>query len=175
MAVVGRCELPESALLRAYESHAYADCFTADIGIAVSLEEFVAAFYTTRLFKLERSILKWAVSKPSTDEQARQLAAGTISEFAAWHVEDRAPNQLLLSDMNSRTRSWLMIDPAPSKGGPATRLYFGSAVVPGRNRKSGKAEMGFVFRALLGFHKLYSEALLRAAVSRLRAMAEKKN
>ena len=172
MAVVNRCELPESALLRAYESHAYADCFTAQMGIAVSLEEFVAAFYTTRLFKLERSILKWAVSKPSTDEQARQLAAGTIAEFAAWHVENRAPNQLLLSDMNNRTRSWLMIDPVPSNDGPATRLYFGSAVVPAKNRKSGKVEMGFVFGALLGFHKLYSVALLRAAVSRLQATAK---
>ena len=175
MAVVNRCELPESALLRAYEPHAYADCFTANIRIAVSLEEFVAAFYTSRLFKLERSILKWAVSKPSTDEQARHLAAGAIVEFAAWHVENRAPNQLLLSDMNNRTRSWLMIDPVPSSDGPATRLYFGSAVVPVRNRKSGKSEMGFVFRALLGCHQLYSVALLRAAVSRLKAMEEKKN
>jgi hypothetical protein len=27
--------------------------------------------------------------------------------------------------------------------------------------------MGFVFRALLGFHKIYSRVLLRAALSRL--------
>ena len=175
MAIVRRCELPETALLRAYESHAYADCFTVDIAGSVSLEQFVMAFYTTRLFKVERSILKWAVSKPSTDEEARQLAAGTIVEFAAWHVEKRAPNQLLLSDMNKRTRSWLMIDSVTSNDGPATRLYFGSAVVPVRNRKSGNAEMGFIFRALLGFHKLYSVALLRAAVSRLHAMATNKN
>ena len=175
MAVVRRCELPESGLLRTYKSHAYVDCFTADIRLPVSLGDFVTAFYTTSLFKLERSILNWAVSKPSTDEQARQLGAGSIIEFAAWHVEERAPNQLLLSDMNNRTRSWLMIDPVSTNVGHATHLYFGSAVVPVRNRKSGKPEMGHVFRALLGFHKLYSGALLRAAVSRLNAAAAKKS
>lgn len=175
MVVVQRCKLPESALLRAYESHAYADCFAVDIARPVSLEQFVATFYTTGLFKVERCILKWAVSKPSTDEEARQLAAGTIVKFAAWHVENRAPNQLLLSDMNERTRSWLMVDPVASKDGPATRLYFGSAVVPVRIRRADKDEMGFIFSALLGFHKLYSVALLRAAVSRLNATVSKKN
>ena len=40
----------------------------------ISFPEFVFAFYTTLLFKLERLILKWTVSKPSTDAQARQLA-----------------------------------------------------------------------------------------------------
>ena len=175
MTVVQHCELPESAFLRAYQSHAYVDCFAADIALPVSLEQFVAAFYTTSLFKLERRILKWAVSKPSTDDEARQLAAGSIVEFAAWYVEERAPNQLLLSDMNNRTRSWLMIAPAPSSDSPATRLYFGSAVVPTRNRRSGNAEMGFAFRALLGFHKLYSVALLRAAASKLHAAAARKS
>ncbi len=169
MVVVQRCKLPESALLRAYESHAYADCYAVVIAQAVLLEQFVAAFYTTPLFKVERSILKWTVSRPSTDEEARQLAIGSIVEFAAWHVEARTPNQLLLSDMNERTRSWLMIDPVASSDGHATRLYFGSAVVPVRNRKPGNAKMGLLFRMLLGFHKLYSVALLRAAAARLSA------
>ena len=172
MAIVRRCEMPESALLRAYQAHAYADCYMTEVSGRISLEQFVTAFYTTRLFKVERSILKWAVSKPSTDDEVRQLAAGTIAAFAAWHIENRAANQLLLSDMNERTKSWLMIDSVKSNDGPVTRLYFGSAVVPVRNRKSGKAEMGCIFRALLGFHKLYSIALLRAAVTRLHAMGQ---
>ncbi|MEO8384468.1 MAG: hypothetical protein ABI583_04450 [Betaproteobacteria bacterium] len=175
MASIERCELPESSLLRAYESHAYVDCFVAEFAGSISLQQLVAAFYTTRLFKVERSILKWAVSKPSTDEQVRQLAAGTIIEFAAWSVEKRISNQLLLSDMNDRTRSWLMIEPVETSSGPATRLFFGSAVVPVRNRKSGKDEMGFIFKALLGFHKLYSVALLRAAVSRLQVLVGMKS
>ena len=145
MAVVQRCELPESALLCAYMERAYVDCFTADIVLPVSLEEFATAFYTTRLFKVERCILKWALFKPSTDEQARQLAVGVVNTFAAWHVENRTRNQLLLSDMNERTRSWLMVLPVVSIDGATTRLYFGSVVVPVRNRQSGKNEMGLIF------------------------------
>ena len=66
--------------------------------------------------------------------------------------------------MHEATRSWLMVAAA---GENATRLYFGSAVVPVVDRKSGKSTMSFTFRALIGFHKLYSRALLRAAASRL--------
>jgi len=35
--------------------------------------------------------------------------------------------------------------------------------VPRRRGGSAKPRMGFLFNALLGFHKLYSGALLRAA------------
>lgn len=48
-----------------------------------------------------------------------------------------------------------------------TRLHFGSAVVPGRDRKTGALGLGLGFEALLGFHKRYSVALLRAARRRL--------
>ncbi|MEN8205628.1 MAG: hypothetical protein ABFS24_06420 [Pseudomonadota bacterium] len=127
------------------------------------------AFYTTRVFKLERLILKLAVSRPSTDAQAKQLAAGSIDTFAAWDVEARSENQLLMCDFRSRTRSWLMVVPMESTGGTRTRLYFGSAVVPVRNSRTGKVTLGFVFRALLGFHRVYSVVLLSAARSRLEA------
>ena len=68
--------------------------------------------------------------------------------------------------MTGRTRSWLMAVPQ-GDGGPVTRLYFGSAVVPVRDRKSGRMRLGLTFTALLGFHKLYSRALLSAARERL--------
>ena len=123
------------------------------------------AFYTTFVFKLERLILKWAVLKPSTDDQARALAAGAVNEFAAWRVEKRNDHQLLLSDYRGSTRSWLMV--ARLEDGTRTRLYFGSAVVASGKSRSGKPRMGFVFRALLGFHKIYSQVLLHAAVVRL--------
>jgi hypothetical protein len=48
-----------------------------------------------------------------------------------------------------------------------TRLYFGSAVVPVHSLKRGRTSLGPVFTALLGFHKLYSRVLLRAAERRL--------
>ena len=57
-----------------------------------------------------------------------------------------------------------MVEPM---GSDSTCLYFGSAVVPSIDRASGKARMGFVFKALLGFHRIYSRVLLHAARSRL--------
>jgi len=135
----------------------------------VSLAQYVTAFYTTRVFKLERWILKIAVSRPSTDAQAKQLATGSIDAFAAWQVEARSENQLLMSDFHRRTRSWLMAVPMASAGGARTRLYFGSAVVQVKNPGTGRFTPGFGFRALLGFHRLYSKVLLHAAKSRLEA------
>lgn len=85
--------------------------------------------------------------------------------FAAWSVEARAPDPVLLCDFQGRTRSWLMTVSAADN--QATRLYFGSAVVPTVDRRTGEARMGIVFRALLGFHVRYSRILLRAASNRL--------
>jgi hypothetical protein len=158
--------LPAHVLLSKYaNSGAYTDCFTTDIARTVSHAEFVDAFYTGRLFKVERFLLRVFISKPSTDLQARQLAAGELNEFAAWRVEARALDQLLLRAMDGRTRSWLMVSAMPETGG--TRLYFGSAVVPAVNASTGKPSLGFVFKALLGFHNFYSRALLNAAAARL--------
>jgi hypothetical protein len=74
-------------------------------------------------------------------------------------------DQLLLCDFQGRTRSWLMSAPDSTGPSPATTLNFGSAVVP----QKPHGPMGPAFRALLGFHHLYSRALLRSAVMRLRA------
>lgn len=127
---ITRCELPPSALLRKYvHEGAYTDCYVTEITTSVSLPEYVEAFYTTAVFKLERLILRHLVSKSSSDSDAGRLAHGEIDSFAAWSVEARAPNQLLLCDFQHRTRSWLMVAPIEN-GGAGTRLYFGSAVVP---------------------------------------------
>ena len=161
--------LPISALLTKYaNSGAYTDCFTTEIRGTVSLAEFVEAFYTGRLFKLERLLLRLFLSKPSTDLQARQLAAGELNEFAAWTVEAREDDQLLLCAVDGRTRSWLMVSTTDVPSG--MRLYFGSALLPGRktgNASTGKPTMGFTFKALLSFHNFYSRALLSAAARRL--------
>ena len=168
MMPVQRCDLPSTALLlRHQQSGAYADCYATDIGRLVTHAEFVEAFYTTGLFKVERFILRWLAAKPSSDAQARQLAAGDRDTFAAWQVEGRAPDQLMLADFSGRTRSWLMVEPAAGAAAAGTRLYFGSAVVPRRRSDGGRPRMGFIFAALLGFHKLYSRSLLRAARARL--------
>lgn len=163
---IRRTDLPAHALLRRYlrDGH-YADCYVVEVPEAVSQAEFVEAFYTTPLFKLERAILAAAVRKPSTDDDARALARGEREAFAAWTVEARGDTQLLLTDFMGRTRSWLMAEP---NGRGGTRLHFGSAVVPKRDRDSGKPSLGTGFSLMLGFHKLYSRALLASARSRLR-------
>ena len=162
--------MPEHALLARYSGNGgYTDCYVTELPGSYSHAEFVAAFYTTWLFKLERAILRWFVRRPSTDSEVQQLARGQRESFAAWTVEARAPNQLLLRDFLGNTRSWLMIE-SRSDGG-ATRLYFGSAVVPRVDSRTGEKKLGTPFRALLGFHRRYSRALLAAARSRLQLSA----
>jgi hypothetical protein len=162
------CPLPDASLLRRYrrQDGAYTDCYWTGISARATQADFVEAFYTTAVFKLERLILTWAVSRPSTDAQAALLARGAIDAFSAWTVEDRNENQLLMCDLHGRTRSWLMA--APGESGEGTRLFFGSAVVPAKGKESG-ADIGTGFRLLLGFHKLYSKVLLKAASARLQA------
>ena len=168
MPTIQASPLPEHALLQAYARRgAYTDCFTTDIPGAVSHAQYVEAFYTGTLFKLERQLLAWFVARPSSDAQARELARGGRDSFAAWQVEARTDNQLLMRDISARTCSWLMTEPASRDGKPCTRLYFGSAVVPRDGGKTGEARMGPGFNALLGFHKAYSRALLSAASSRV--------
>ena len=158
--------LPPNALTTSYRlSGAYCDCYFTEVPCAVTHAEYVEAFYTTPLFKLERWLLRLLVSRPSTDAEVRELARNARDTFAAWTVEARAPDQLLLCDFMGRTRSWLMVVPAEAPGG--TRLYFGSVVVPERNATTGELAMPATHSRLLGFHRLYSRMLLSAAARRL--------
>ncbi len=166
MGTVKSCALPEEALTQHYRvSGAHTDCFFTELARPVTHAELVEAFYTTGLFKLERWILRLCVSRPSTDAEARALARGERDSFAAWTVEARAPNQVLLRDFTGHTCSWLMV--ADAGRGPGTRLYFGSVVIPVRDPESGQTSMPTVHARLLGFHTLYSRLLLRAAARRL--------
>jgi hypothetical protein len=167
MLTIESSPLPDEALLGIYKrSGAYTDCYSTEISRAVTHTQFINAFYTTPIFKLERLIIKWAVSKPSSDAEVNLLAEGDVDTFAAWSVESRGKNQLLMCDFQSRTRSWLMIEPLESDN--RTRLYFGSAVVPVKNTKTSESSLGLAFYALLWFHKIYSVLLLFSAKSRLK-------
>ena len=168
---VHRCEVPADSLLHLYQRAAgYADCYVIEVPGPVTQEAFIEAFYTSPLFKVERTLLKYLVSRPASDTDARQLAQGKASSFSAWRVEGQSASELLLADFTARTRSWLMAVPVP---GPIpasrTRLYFGSAVVSRASDGSGRSGMGWLFYALLGFHSLYSRLLLSAASRRVRA------
>jgi len=175
MTTVTPCELPHGALLHAQRAAgAFTDCYCVELDAKVTQAAFVRAFYTAPLFKLERLVLAWLARKPSSDAQAGELADGSRDEFAVWRVERREPDQLLLVDQTGRTRSWLMTQAQAGGAAPAaTRLYFGSALVPRVDRRTGRRSYGPLFAPLLGFHKLYSRALLRAAASSLMRASDK--
>ncbi|MFC3151425.1 hypothetical protein ACFOEK_10345 [Litoribrevibacter euphylliae] len=167
MSEVQRSALPDSALSKHYEAKgAYTDCFFLDVPQKVSFEEYVEAFYTTPLFKLERKILALVVRKPSTDGQAKALAKGERTQFSSWNEEARGENQILMSDFMNKTRSWLKTEDISDDQQTKTRLYFGSVVVPPQT-KNGPGEFGFLFHATTGLHVVYSKALLKGAGKRL--------
>lgn len=155
--------LPPGTLIQGYhEAGDYTDCFVAEVPVPVSQRRYVEAFYTSRLFKLERLVLALLVAKPSTDDGARRLAAGEAETFAAWSLEARRANELLMCDYQGLTRSWLMT--RPEAGG--TTLHFGTVVAP-RRREGARR----VFSALTWAHRIYARALLRSTVARLRALS----
>lgn len=141
---------------------AFADAYALQFPRAVTLAEFVEAFYTTRLFKLERMLLA-LFGRPSSDADIHALAAGEDRRMAVWTVEARRPGELLMHEDSGATRSWFKAEP----GSGGTTLWFGSAVVPRRRSPGGEPRFGPGFHALLGFHRWYSRALLRAAARRL--------
>lgn len=171
MVAIQASPLPEESLMTRYRlAGAYTDCYRASLPQRVSPAEFVEAFCTGWLFKVERLILAVFLSKSSSDQQAKHLAEAKTEHFAAWRVEGRTSNQLLLVFGN--TRSWLMCAEG-AEGSAETHFYFGSAVVPRLDLASGRQRFGVAFHLLGGLHRLYSRALLRQALSRLTRRARK--
>ena len=155
--------LPKAALLRRYfDDGEYTDCFATTVPAASSLSGYVTAFYTTRLFKAERVVLRLFASISSSDDDAVKLSQGARESFAAWNVEDRRNDQLLLIDIRGQTGSWFMCEPQDS----GSRLYFGSVVFRQKETSTGK-ELRWSYRLLLGAHRLYSRALLSAARTKI--------
>jgi hypothetical protein len=164
---VTQVAVPEDALLRTYRGGPHperwresGDCFAVSVDRVVSLAEFVFAFYTSPLFRIERVILTLLAGAPSADSEARQLADGSGTSFAVWRVGDRTTTQLLMCDRYERTRSWFGVVPLSDA---KTLLQFGSAAASRSGQPSAiKARRSF-FRLLLKFHVVYSQVLLHAA------------
>ncbi len=159
--------VPGDALLQTYRGDRperwgrYADCFSVHVDQAITLNQWVLAFYTSRLFRIERVILGVFARAPSTDEQAREVAAGQRETFAVWMVGARTHDQLLMCDRYGATRSWFRV--VPVEGG--TVLQFGSAVAA-RRASDGSIRVGRGFSVMLGLHKIYSKLLIGAAMRR---------
>ena len=164
---IQKATLPEGALLSRYTTvdgkAGYTDCYCVVIAQDIQLIEYIEAFYGSHLFKIERIILA-AIGKSSTNLSIARLARGVTNKFAAWHVEERDDDQILLSDFRQKTRSWLMVETV--KGTDQTILYFGSAIVAAKGDSKFKKPT-FGFTLLSKFHVLYSKALLSAAYRKL--------
>jgi hypothetical protein len=159
--------VPEDALLKTYRGGvhperwgSYGDCFSVTVDRSANLADFVFAFYTSPLFRIERVVLRALVHAPSSDLEARRLADGSAATFAAWYVGERTATQLLMCDRYERTRSWFRVVPL---AGGRTSLRFGSAVAAVGDPRTGAAALSGGFRLLLGFHVMYSQALLHSA------------
>ena len=173
-AVVARvfpCSLPDGALLTIYaKDGGYTDCWAVEVPGVVTQAEFVEAFYTGTVFKLELFLLGLVFAKPSTNADARRLAAGELTAFSGWRVEAQSADELLMCDLGGGlTRSWLMAVPLTEATTPTTRLHFGSAVLARIDKTTGETRMSPLFAPLLGFHKFYSRVLLGGARARLAA------
>ena len=155
------CDVPRDGLLQAYvgKGATYTDCFEVMSPRAVSLPELIEAFYTTWLFRMERSVLSIFLRRWVRDSDVRALAQGG-DNFAVWQVEARGEAQVLLREQSGHTRSYLAV---LSEGDGETRLIFGSAVVA----QEGKP-LGILIRALTPLHKFYSKCLIRLAERKLR-------
>lgn len=154
----------DSLLIRYQESGDFTDCYLIKVSEKVDFQKYVYSFYTSWLFKLERFVLKWIVNKPSTDQEVLLLAKGNSENFAAWSVEDRAENQLLLCDYQGQTRSWLRV---VNLNEGNTLVYFGSAVISKKDLDGKAIEFSRVFKFIGWFHHLYSKALITCAVKKL--------
>ena len=176
---ITREPVPADALLNTFRGGAhpetwgrYGDCFAVDFAGEAGLADFVFAFYTSRLFGVERFLLRMLINAPSSRADARAVADGRSDKFAAWYVGQRTPTQLLMCDRYERTRSWFCIEP---KDGGVTRLRFGSAVAAKRGERSAVAgrpdvpQRPAAFNLLLQFHVFYSQALLHAAKKNLQS------
>jgi len=150
---------PGKSLLERYRLEGgFTDCRTAEVPRPVTLPEFIAAFYSSAVFRPERWLLGAVLGRGATAADVARLAAAECDKFAAWTVEARRVDQILLRDYQGRTRSWLMVEPLAH----GTRLYFGSAVTASQSRSGS-----IVFRALLDFHRVYSRLLLGSAAKAL--------
>ncbi|MGB3246900.1 MAG: hypothetical protein WBB25_20375 [Sulfitobacter sp.] len=155
------CAVPGDSLLQAYvgQGATYTDCFEITSPVTVTLPDFIEAFYTTWLFRLERALLTVTLGRRIRDADVQALASGA-GRFAAWTVEAREEAQILLADLSGQTRSYLAT--SPQEGG-GTRLIFGSAVVVAEGQPLGR-----MISVLTPLHRFYSKALLHLAERKLR-------
>ncbi|MFN5699870.1 MAG: hypothetical protein ACOVPA_20875 [Rubrivivax sp.] len=158
--------IPEWSLLAPYAQQPhYADHFCVSVSAEVTIEQWAAAFFTSRAFRLERFLLNRFFPSKATDDTAYALGEGRSDVFSAWTVERRGPGQLLLK--SGITRTWLAAAPheaMTSSASGITALYLGSAVLGAYERSIA----AWALRATLAPHRAYSQVLLHSGTKNLR-------
>lgn len=160
--------IPDKALIETYAriKGGHTDCYYVDVPRYVTLSEFIQTFFSSPVFRLERLLLNMSPTGRSTDQDIANLASGTGNTMAVWKVDAREENQLIMSAGNGPIRTWLKVDTDYPETGK-TRLFFGSALAPTRNKNGEQRKLSWVFKVSLGFHGFYSQLLLSLAARRL--------
>jgi hypothetical protein len=168
MSNITEAKIPLGSLTNSYaNAGAFVDCYYVDIPKEVTLEHYLEAFYTTPLFKVERTLLSVITCKFALDIEAKALSLGHSERYSIWTVEKRISDQIILRDVTKKTRSWLMVQKPSASKSETTRLMFGSVVIPKEITENGQGKFGILFHGLSRFHRRYSRALLNAAYKRL--------
>ena len=123
MFAAAKIPFPPGALLAAYEGQpgTYTDCYFIDVAGEPDFERYVAVFFDTWLFRIERSILTAAGKGPATREHVLALATGQADHVATWETEARTEDQLLLTAADGVIRTWLQIAPSGDAARPTRR------------------------------------------------------
>ena len=160
---------PETSLLAQRRGEDwYRDAFRACVPGHVTLGTFVTEFFAGPAFLPERMALH-LIGRGAGAAEIAALAEGTATRFAAWEMEAREADQLLMHDFLDRTCCWLAVSHegdasdlgAPHNAGEREQrfLWFGTGL-----RNPG----GPFARWLKQPHRAYARWLLAGAARRLR-------
>ncbi|WP_421849510.1 hypothetical protein [Oricola sp.] len=164
MSIIQVAPLPVGSFLGPYAQDAanYVDCYRTTVPGHIDLARFVATFFDSWIFRLERRLLAAFGQTGTSQGDVQALADGRSGGFAGWRVERRSDTQLLMSVRHDTIRTWLCIEPHPGDAS-RTDLYFGSAVVAVAAGPHGTKRRRRLATLLIPVHRLYSRILLRAA------------
>lgn len=164
--MVRAVDIPSGTMLKAYQAQegCYTDCYAVDVAGAPDIERFIRIFFDTSIFRLERRILALSGLEATHADDVDALARGHRSRFAAWRLEGKTADELMLRFERPSGRTWLHVADVPDQSGQA-RLFFGSALLPGARDNDKRPTIGWSLHAFLPFHRLYARMLLRAAAA----------
>lgn len=160
--------LPDDSLLARHRGpECYRDAFRVEVPGDVSLAELITVFFGSGAFLPERTALR-LIGRGAGRAEIAELADGRAKRFAAWELEAREENELLMHDFLDKTCCWLAVSPGgeapdlagglPRPGAGRTYLWFGTGV---------RDFEGPIISRLREAHRWYARWLLAGAARRL--------